>query len=282
MPDPVVGLISPGQMGASIGARLVAHGVSVITPSGRSAASEERARSAGLQIVPEAELGQADFVFSVVPPDRAIPTADRVSALPKGSKVPLYVDWNAVSPAKSIEIGQIVTQTGGKFADGSIIGYPGRPQDPGPLLVASGPDAVLLSALSGRGVRFKVLDKPIGAASAVKMGYAGLTKGLMALGAAMFLAAHRAGCDGDLLEELASSQANMLKGFERSIPDMFSKTERWVPELKEIAEFVGKDRVESGIYEQIAAFFAHLAADFKGGKAEIGVLDAMFPAATKL
>ena len=281
MSDPVVALISPGQMGSSIGARLVARGVRVITPSGRSAASEERAKSAGLQVVTQAEIGHADFVFSVVPPDRALATAEWVGSMPKGSKLPLYVDWNAVSPAKSIEIGQTITRAGGKFADGSIIGYPGRPQDPGPLLVASGPDAVLLSALSGRGVRFKVLDKPVGAASAVKMSYAGLTKGLMALGAAMFLAAHRAGCDGELLEELASSQANMLKGFERSIPDMFSKTERWVPELREIAEFVGKERVESGIYEQIAAFFAVLADDFKGTQADIGVLGSMFPAPTK-
>ncbi len=277
MPEPIVALISPGQMGASLGARLAAHGVRVITPGGRSATSEARAKAAGIAIVPEAEVAHADFVFSIVPPAQAAATALRVSALPKGSRVPLFVDWNAVSPAKAAEIGATITGAGGRYADGSIIGYPGRPQDPGPLLVASGPDAKGLLSLSGRGVRLKILDAPIGAASALKMSYAGLTKGLMALAAAMFLAAKRAGCDKELLEELASSQPNMLKGFQHSIPDMFGKVERWVPELREIAAFVGHDRGESGIYEQIASFYEHLARDVNGPKAEIGVLGAMFP-----
>lgn len=277
MPEPVVGLISPGQMGAAVGARLAARGVRVITPAGRSKASEERARAAGLGIVPEADLAGADFVFCIVPPDQAMPTARRVSALPRGPRAPLYVDWNAISPARTVGIGAVVETAGLGFADGSIIGYPGKPADPGPLLVASGPQAVRLEALQDRGVRFRILQAPLGAASALKMSYAGLTKGQMALGAAMMLAARRAGCDQDLLRELAASQPNMLKGFQHSIPDMFGKVERWVPELEEIASFVGSDRVESGIYEQIARFFAYLAADVKGERRDIGVLGSLFP-----
>ena len=272
-----VGLISPGQMGASIGARLASHGVRVITPEGRSAASEARARAARIELVPERELANAAFVFSIVPPDQAMATAERIAAIPKASGGPLFIDWNAISPKKSVELGDLVTRAGGRYADGSIIGYPGRLEDPGPLLIASGPDAGALSELADRGVRFKILDGPVGVASAVKMSYAGLTKGLMALGAAMLLAAARAGCDKDLLEELAASQPNMLKGFRHSIPDMFSKTARWVPELQEIADFVGRDRGESAIYEQIAAFFAHLANDLDGERRDIGVLDEMFP-----
>ena len=279
MPDPVVALISPGQMGASVGGRLVARGVTVITPAGRSAASEARARSAGLRIVPETDLASADFVFSIVPPDQALPTARRVAGLWRGSRAPLYVDWNAVSPGRSMEIGRVVAQAGGRYADGGIIGLPGRPEDPGPLLIASGPEAAGLAALADRGLRFKMLDKPIGAASALKMSYAGLTKGLTALGATMLLAATRAGCDDELLEELAASQPNMLNSLRRSIPDMFGKAERWVPEMHEIAEFVGRDRGESGIYESFAALYAHLADDLKGEKTDIGALARLFPAA---
>ena len=277
MPEPVVGLISPGQMGAAVGARLATHGVRVITPTGRSKTSEERALSAGLELVPEAELAGADFVFCIVPPDQAMPTAERVSALPRGTSAPLYIDWNAISPARSIDIGAVVEGAGIGFADGSIIGYPGKPADPGPLLVASGPDAVRLDALHDRGVRFRILQGPVGAASALKMSYAGLTKGQMALGAAMLLAAQRAGCDQELLRELSASQPAMLKGYQHSIPDMFSKVERWVPELEEISSFVGSDRVESGIYDQIAKFFAYLAADGKADRRDIGILGSLFP-----
>ena len=69
----------------------------------------------------------------------------------------------------------------------------------------------------------------------------------------------------------------MLKGFERSIPDMFGKAERFAPELREIAAFIGHERVESGIYEKIAAFYEVLAADYGGERAEIGVLSGLFP-----
>jgi hypothetical protein len=46
---------------------------------------------------------------------------------------------------------------------------------------------------NGRG-RFKVLDARSGGTSPLKRSYAGITKGTIALGAAMMLAAQRAGC----------------------------------------------------------------------------------------
>jgi putative dehydrogenase len=65
----------------------------------------------------------------------------------------------------------------GRSADGGIIGSP-RTDGPGPLLYVSGPHAPALATLQTGGVRFKVLDAPNGAASALKMSYAGVTKGL--------------------------------------------------------------------------------------------------------
>ena len=84
------------------------------------------------------------------------------------------------------------------------------------------PIAPALATLQTGGVRFKVLDAPNGAAAALKMRYAGITKGTIALGA-MMLAARRYGCAEALLEELAASQAQVLASFRRSIPDMFGK-----------------------------------------------------------
>jgi hypothetical protein len=79
----------------------------------------------------------------------------------------------------------------------------------------------------------------IGEASALKMSYAGLTKGLIALGAAMALAAERAGVGQALHDELTASQMPMLKQLSRGVPDMFSKAGRWIAELDEIARFAG-------------------------------------------
>jgi putative dehydrogenase len=280
MSGPIVAIVSPGNMGAAIGARLHAHGVKVVTPSGRSRASEERARSAGLQIVDERMLGETNFVFSIVPPGEAVVLAARLApVVGRGSKQrPLYIDWNAVSPDKTRQIADIIGDAGGRFADGSIIGLPPGPEGAGPSLYASGPEAAALSSLEGRGVRFELMAGPVGAASALKMAYAGITKGMIALGAAMLLAAKRAGCDEAFVAELSVSQAQVLAAFRRSIPDMFAKAERWVPELQEIAQFVGRQRSESAIYDGIAEFYADIAADVAGKHEETSALASILKA----
>jgi L-threonate 2-dehydrogenase len=279
MSDPTVAIVSPGAMGAAIGARLVANGVNVVTPSGRSDASEARARAAGMTIVTPASIAASDFIFSIVPPGDALRVAEEVSGLPPAGGVrPLYIDWNAVAPERTKEIGRIIERAGGRYADGSIVGMPPGPEGPGPRLYASGAEASALQLLEGRGVLFKVMDAPVGAASALKMAYAGITKGTVALGAAMLLAAKRAGADEAVLAELASSQAAVLASFRRSIPDMFGKAQRWVPELHEIADFVGADHVESGIYRAMAGFYAAIAKDADGSREGVDALAKMLKA----
>jgi putative dehydrogenase len=268
-----IAIVSPGNMGAAIGARLVRHGLRVISPSGRSAASETRARNAGIELVPEASLAEADYIFSIVPPKEAIATAERVARLIAGAHTkPVYVDWNAVSPDTVSKVATILDGAAARFVDGGIIGGPPAAEGAGPQLYASGPHASLIGKLGDCGIRFKIMDEPIGGASALKMSYAGITKGLTALAAAMLLAANRAGCEEALIAELSASQPQLLTSFRRSIPDMFSKAERWAPELREIAHFIGAGQIESGIYNSIAAFYEGLAADFNHDKTEVSVL----------
>src|SRR5689334_20576314 len=97
---PVVAIIAPGTMGAAVGARLVAHGVAVRTMlGGRSAASVERARQAGLEDADEDGIAAADFVLSIVPPAEALPLAERLApALARAGRKPVFVDCNAVEP----------------------------------------------------------------------------------------------------------------------------------------------------------------------------------------
>ena len=79
---PIVAIMGPGGMGASLGARLVEHGVDVRTSlAGRSPASVDRARAAGLIAVDDdADLAAADIVLSVVPPDQSLPLAERLAS----------------------------------------------------------------------------------------------------------------------------------------------------------------------------------------------------------
>jgi len=119
----------------------------------------------------------------------------------------------------------------------------------------------------------RVLDGPLTAASALKMSYAGITKGFTALGAAMMLAATRGGSAEALKAELVESQPALLAFLGRSVPGMYSKAYRWVAELDEIAAFVGDDHDEHAMLEAAARLYERIAKDFEGEKQEVGELD---------
>ena len=60
-------------------------------------------------------------------------------------------------------------------------------------MYVSGPKAALLSPLNGGGINVRVMSERIGDASAIKMCYASYTKGAVALGVEMLMAARRMG-----------------------------------------------------------------------------------------
>jgi putative dehydrogenase len=257
----IVAIIAPGSMGSAFGGRLVQAGAEVRTVlDGRSPASVERANAAGMRAVPAAAIAESDFVLSIVPPDKARAVAETFApVLAAASHKPVYVDCNAVNPATLGEIAGIIAPTGTPFVDAAIIGGPPAEGKPGPVFYASGDHAPAFARLASHGLAVKTLEAPIGAASALKMSYAGITKGLVALAAAMSLAATRAGVAAALKAEMAASQAPLRARFQRSIPDMFGKARRWAPELDEIAGFVGGDHAESRIFGAIADFYERIA-----------------------
>lgn len=272
-----VAVIAQGAMGAGVGKRLHQNGVRVLTSlQGRSEASAARARDSGMIDAGDAEIAAADVILSVVPPDEAMPLAQRLApALKAAGRKPVYADCNAVSPDSVTKIAQAIAATGAPFVDAGIIGGPPRPGYDGPVFYYSGPADSGIERLNDDGLVFRALGDEIGAASALKMSYGGITKGLTAIGSAMMLAATRAGVADALHAELAASQPNLLAYFRRSVPDMFAKAYRWVPEMQEIAHF-SNDPATSEMYRGIAALYERLAADQAGDKAAIGTLAAFF------
>ena len=123
----------------------------------------------------------------------------------------------------------------------------------------------------------RVLDGPLTAAAALKMSYAGITKGFTALGAAMMLAATRAGSAEALTAELAESRPDLLDYLSRQVPAMYSKAYRWVAELEEISAFVGEDRPEHAMLEAAARLYERIAADVeRREKGKPGVVERSF------
>jgi len=54
---------------------------------------------------------------------------------------------------------------------------------------------------------------------------------------------------------------------------MYSKAYRWVAEMEEISDFVGKDYPEHAMLDASARLYERIAADVEGNKKEVGVMD---------
>src|ERR1700687_5442362 len=258
-----VAVIAQGSMGSGVGKRLHESGAKVRTLlSGRSAKSAERARTAGM--LPAADemamLEGADFFLAILPPSEVENLARRLApALSALAKKPIYLDCNAISPQTATRVAAIIEPTGARFVVGGISGAPPRPGY-SPAIYASGAAAGETAVLRDWGIDWRVIDGPVGAASGLKMSYAGITKGTTAIAAAMLLGAARFGCGEALIAELSKSQPEMLKRMRASIPGMYDKAYRWVGEMEEISDFLGANPPSRDIYAAIAQLYEFLAA----------------------
>lgn len=271
---PVVAVIAPGMMGAAVGKRLVDNGLKVLTSlDGRSQETVARAKAAGLTPASDAEIAGTDFILSILPPGDALSLAERFAPeLTASNAKPAYVDCNAINPATVGRVAAAIAPTGCPFVDAGIIGSPPKPGDAGPRFYASGPAAPRFASLRQYGLDVRVLDGAMSAASALKMSYAGITKGTQALGAAMMLAASRAGSADALYAELQSSQKEVFGWLKRSLSMMPPKAYRWVAEMHEIAGFVGDDPAAHELYEGAAHFYERISEDFEADKKNVNAL----------
>src|SRR6186997_1747027 len=195
-------------MGAAVAALLRGQGLRVVWASeGRSAETRERAEAAGLDDVgTPAEVARNGVIFSICPPHAALEVARSL-----GPFEGLYVDANAVSPATAQEVAEVVHTAGGRFVDGGIVGSP--PREAGTTrLYLSGDEAPAVAELfAGSVLEARVVSN----ASAVKMVYAGWTKGSAALLLAIRELARREDVEDTLLEEWALSIPELPERSER-------------------------------------------------------------------
>jgi len=278
-----IALVASGEMGAALGGRLVAAGLRVLTRlSGRSASSVARARAAGMQDAGDHELAACRLFISVVPPAAALETArwyaDIAARHPAGGDAParVYLDLNAIAPETVARIEAMLAPAGVALCDGCIIGTPPRPGHDGPFVYGAGPHRAAVSLLADAGLETIALDGPNGAASALKMCFAGIMKGLTAVGSASFIAASRVGADEALARQLERSQPELMAWFTRQMPAMYDKSGRWVAEMEQIAAFLERDE-GAGLFDGAATLYAGLAEQTAAGTARRALLAPRFP-----
>ncbi|KAI0644620.1 6-phosphogluconate dehydrogenase C-terminal domain-like protein [Trametes meyenii] len=284
---PIIAVIAPGAMGAAVAHRFTKAGCTVLTTlEGRSPATIERARAAGMQDASLADIAQrAQWVLSILPPSSALAFAESFQKAygdAAGGRQLAFADCNAVSPETVKTISKVFQGSAVRFVDASIVGGPPT-DDYKPAFYASvdlGDEDLLAQfiALEQYGLRVVALrgeGSGIGDASALKMAYAGLSKGFSGLAATMILAAHASSpaTAQALLHELHDSQPAVLQRITRSIPGMLPKAYRWVGEMEEISSFVrdGLGEGEAHVHHGFANVFERVEKSLPDGE-DVGVL----------
>ena len=256
-----VGILSPGDMGHTVGAVLREHGLRLLTClDGRSARTRALAAEAGFEDVPTVEdlVVAADIILCILVPAEATGVAQRVaSAIRTTGADVLYADCNAIAPQTVRTIGEAITGAGGRFADVGIIGGP--PKQPGTRFYTSGPGAAGFAALNDYGLDVRVLDGAIGQASGLKMCYGALTKGVQALGTELLVAAKSMGLEETLRAEQEQSTPDVLGWLARAVPTMPPKAYRWVGEMEEIAATFASLGMTPRIFEGAADLYRFIA-----------------------
>lgn len=144
-------------------------------------------------------VAEADIMLSLVTADQALAAAREAAKYLKPGA--LYCDFNSVSPATKSAASRLIEAAGGAYADVAIMAPVQPLRLKTPLLVSGDVAEQAAASLKKLGFLPRQVDGPVGQAASIKMIRSVMVKGLEALSAECFLAAHAAG----VVEEVAAS-----------------------------------------------------------------------------
>jgi len=257
-----IGILHPGAMGVSIAATALNSGHRLYWASeGRSPATHDRASRYGLlDTRTVARLcATCSILLSVCPPHAAEAVARRVL---DSSFTGLYLDANAISPSRTVRMGQEMEKAGIAFVDGGIIGEPAWKPKSTRLYLAGSRAADIAACFSAGPLEAHVLGGTIGTASALKMCFAAYSKGTTALLSAVLTTAEHLGVRQQLCEEWAWREPDFPARASRRVCESAAKAWRFVGEMEEIAATF-KDAGMPGDFHAAAARIYGRLARFK-------------------
>jgi 3-hydroxyisobutyrate dehydrogenase-like beta-hydroxyacid dehydrogenase len=258
----IVGILHPGQMGAAVGAQAVVGGAQVRwVARGRSPATAARAEAAGLVVDADVAelLAASGVVVSLCPPAVAEDVAREVA---QHGFTGTYVDANAISPDRFGRIQDIVGRNAAAVVDAAVIGPPPRGCATARLYLAgdSGAVAVVARLFVGTAVRAIALTGPAGAASALKMAFAGYQKSTRTLAAVAHALAARHDVTDALLAE-AGRMAGLPLAEPEYLPSVAARAWRWAPEMAEVADTLAAAGLPDDLARAAGTVMAHWRAD---------------------
>lgn len=246
-----VGLLHPGEMGSALATHI--NGDVLWASEGRSAASARRAQSSGLVDCGsiDALVEVSDMILSVCPPVAALRLARSVAG--KGFSG-LYVDANAIAPAT---VRKIAVQFD-HFVDGGIVGPPPARGAECRLYLSGDRAGDVASIFEAGSVKTVIAGERVGSASALKLAYAGWTKGSSALLLTAAAYATAEGVEEDLIEEWKMSIPDLPERLEALASAIGQKAWRFAGEMDEIAAAYADVDLPDGFHEAAANVYRRL------------------------
>lgn len=236
-----VAILSTGEMGHSVASVLKKHGLNVVTClTGRSERTAKLAAKAGVADLPTLTevVAVSDIIFSIVVPYGAKPLAQDIAAVIAATKKPvLFVDANAISAATAASIEGIIAGVGGRFVDACIIGGASKVGKTTTLFV-SGKFAADFMELNKFGLKVSILGDRAGQASAFKIVYAGLTKGIASLMLEQLLVAHGLGILEKISEQYRAKFPDIMQTVEETFPGIPFRAARRSEEMAELCNTI--------------------------------------------
>lgn len=262
-----IGILHPGEMGSAVAASMQSGENEVYWASeGRTGRTHARATELGLiDVFTVAKLCEVcPAIFSVCPPEFADAVADQVRGLAFRG---LYVDANAISPERVRCMDARMRGSGITFVDGSIIGLATRV--PGATWIYfSGESAAEAAACFGGGpIQAEVIEGEIGKASALKMCFAGYSKGTSALLCAVLAVAEQLEVR-HLLERQWARMGGSPSNPAKAVASVGPKAWRFAPEMNEIAATFEAAGLPPEFHRAAAQIYSALAS-FKDGAPDV-------------
>lgn len=269
-----IGIMSIGEMGFHWAKLLKSHGVDVLTyDKDRGEVSRKRGENAGAQSMASMEelVQQAELIVSIVVPSAAARVAAKVAnAVSKtGRKNLLFLDANAISPMTADEIAKTLGPAGVNFIDGCIIGSAAR-MGKGTIVYVSGPDAARMQALESFKIPIKVLGPSPHQASAFKVVYAGLTKGLQGLFCELLMGARQFGLLDEIRAQYDESFPGLLDKVAPSIVGLRIHAGRRAEEMDELKRTFNHNGLDSFMAPAVQKVLEAIAALDTGKASEVG------------
>lgn len=245
-------------MGTQIAKALINHDFKVITSGeGRSSRTLQNIQNSGITDTGTLQntVEQAEVILSLTSPEGSLSVAENViSCLKNTSNRPLYIDLNSNTPAVALSIEELFASMDIPFVNGAVMGASKDIPD-NAVLVVSGAKRHLFTNILASVFKIKDAGEKTEAASAYKLLFSMVNKGMNALFFETMTAAAHFGILDELNESLQEFLPGTYQDLMKTTPTYPQHIVRRIDEMKGLATMLENENLPHTIASGTAETF---------------------------